>query len=519
MAPTERSLDDILRALQERAKELNCLYRVDEILSRTGRRLEQRAPRARPDRAPRLAVPRRLCGSYRPRRPRLRASRTSRRPPGHSMPTSSFEGETVGEIAVYYTERMPHADEGPFLQEERRLINAIAERVGYLLLQRQLRRARPARGRRTPRATGAADRWGVILDFLRTDRSNAASQDLPQDDQPPLLERRRGGRAAAPGVRAGGPARGGGGAPGQPTTDPGAPPRPRHPGRRRPSRSRRKHLSEEEILSCIQTWIKEDKASFLIVGPREPRHAAPAIADAVRALPLAVRHRGRAPDGGPGRPPGRPGAALLHRPARLPQQRQGLRHVEDFHDLVRRIVFPPRSHGKLGGKSAGLFLASRIVARSPEYQNVLSEIKVPKTWYVTSDGLLDFIQLQRPRGRLRPEVQGDRPDPPRVPAIVQLFKNSQLPPGDGQGPVGGPRRLRGPAAHRAQLEPARGPRRVGVLRQVQEPVPRQPGDASRSAWRRCWTPSPRSTRRSSAPTRSSTAPSAACSTSTRRWAS
>ena len=39
--------------------------------------------------------------------------------------------------------------------------------------------------------------------------------------------------------------------------------------------------------------------------------------------------------------------------------------VADFHELCQRIVYPPRSHGRIGGKAAGLFLASRIVARSP----------------------------------------------------------------------------------------------------------------------------------------------------------
>ena len=33
MATPERSIEDILQSLQERAKELNCLYRIDEILS------------------------------------------------------------------------------------------------------------------------------------------------------------------------------------------------------------------------------------------------------------------------------------------------------------------------------------------------------------------------------------------------------------------------------------------------------------------------------------------------------
>ena len=35
MSASDKPIEDIVRALQERAKELNCLYRVDEILSQT----------------------------------------------------------------------------------------------------------------------------------------------------------------------------------------------------------------------------------------------------------------------------------------------------------------------------------------------------------------------------------------------------------------------------------------------------------------------------------------------------
>ena len=105
------------------------------------------------------------------------------------------------------------------------------------------------------------------------------------------------------------------------------------------------------------------------------------------------------------------------------------------------------------------------------------------------------------------------------PHIVQVFKNARFPPEIVQGLSNGARRPGRPAAHRAQLEPARGPRRLGLLGQVQEPVPRQPGPQGTSGWPPCSTPSPRSTPRSSAPTPSSTAPSAGCSTSTRRWGS
>ena len=42
--------------------------------------------------------------------------------------------------------------------------------------------------------------------------------------------------------------------------------------------------------------------------------------------------------------------------------------VKDFYDLLGRIIFPPGCHGKLGGKSAGLFLAKKIIEKSSRGQ-------------------------------------------------------------------------------------------------------------------------------------------------------
>lgn len=39
-------------------------------------------------------------------------------------------GEAVGEVAVFYLEERPPSDEGPFLKEERALLDALAERIG-----------------------------------------------------------------------------------------------------------------------------------------------------------------------------------------------------------------------------------------------------------------------------------------------------------------------------------------------------------------------------------------------------
>ena len=50
------------------------------------------------------------------------------------------QGEVAGQIEVYYTEAMPRADEGPFLAEERKLLDAIAERLGHFVSRRRLQR-------------------------------------------------------------------------------------------------------------------------------------------------------------------------------------------------------------------------------------------------------------------------------------------------------------------------------------------------------------------------------------------
>ena len=97
-------------------------------------------------------------------------------------------------------------------------------------------------------------------------------------------------------------------------------------------------------------------------------------------------------------------------------------------DLVQHLVSPPNSHGKLGGKSSGLFLASHIVRRSDEYADALSQVKVPKTWYITSDGLMDFVEynhLEDVYNRKYLEVDQIRRE---YPHIVQVFKNSTFPP-------------------------------------------------------------------------------------------
>jgi hypothetical protein len=72
----------------------------------------------------------------------------------------------VGNISVCYIEERPVSDEGPFLKEERKLINTIAEQFGFYLLHQQLRQV----FQEQLAEEGRKSEWEVILDLLkRTD--------------------------------------------------------------------------------------------------------------------------------------------------------------------------------------------------------------------------------------------------------------------------------------------------------------------------------------------------------------
>ncbi len=212
---------------------------------------------------------------------------------------------------------------------------------------------------------------------------------------------------------------------------------------------------------------------------------------------------GRHADG----PARRAGPALPHRPARVRQHREGVpARSRTSTSSCQHIVYPPRQPRPARRQGAGLFLAARDRARArPSTRTLLGDIRLPRSWYIPSDGILDFIHhndLEDVYNRKYVDIDQVRHE---YPHIVQLFKNSLFSPEILRGLSRRPRRPRGPADHRAQLEPARGPAGLGLLGQVQEPLPRQHRHQARAPGRAARTRSPRSTPRSSAPTRSSTA--------------
>jgi len=416
MSGSERPMDSLLHDLQERAKELHCLYRVDDVLSRADASVDDVV------RGVLAAMP---AGWQYPAACVARAVIGARiYEPAAFTPTAwkqevpiVVQGERVGQLEVFYVEEYPPADEGPFLWEERKLLETIADHLGMSLGRRSLRGA--------ARPTPATPEWWVILEFLRqTDRALLGR-----------LGRRMinhlcwgGVEEAEPLLRTAGPA-------GDPleALDENRPlPRtelvPDVETTETAFRVAAQHLPDAEIVACIQSWIREEKTTFLkhaverldtplaelIDALERFRHCGVEERDLSLATQLGLR------------------ASLVRRfltdQLEFVNIAKHVLEVADFQELAQRIVYPAKSHGRIGGKSAGLFLAGKILSRSPEYAEMLGDIRIPRSWYIASDGILDFI-AHNDLGEVhnRKYVEPDRVRL-EYPHIVQLFKNSYFTP-------------------------------------------------------------------------------------------
>ena len=418
MSP-DRDIDELLDSLQERAKELRCLYRVMDALGKVDVPPDEvfaKVLRAIPDGWQYPGV----C------RPLLRLEgRTYRLPDFQSSVWTQraeirVDDEPVGELCIYYSEARPHADEGPFLKEERQLLDTLADRIGLFLLQRARAGERPRKGRNAGAGDGRGD-WRIVLDFIkRTDplllkRISVKMLNLlrwkgiaeverlfqAQGDELEAQDDNRPGphmvdRALLP-------------------TD-------------QVFSIAEAHCTPQEILGYLQMWLGQDKVGFLVSTVEEQGSSLADITDALERfqvlgmdeseLPASVQTMVR--------------VALLRRfftdQLSFINIAKGLATIADFQKLVPHILHPPKSHGKLGGKSAGLYLARKIVEASAEFASVLRDIKVPRTWYLTSDTVVDFVlfnNLDDVHDRKYLDIEQVRQ---QYPHVVQVFKNAAFPP-------------------------------------------------------------------------------------------
>jgi len=102
--------------------------------------------------------------------------------------------------------------------------------------------------------------------------------------------------------------------------------------------------------------------------------------------------------------------------------------VSDFAEVLDHTVVTAGNQGRLGGKAAGLILASAILYRAQREERFSGQFRVPNSFFVPANGILEFIEhngleeLINVKYRPREEVRDE------YPLVQRLFKSGEFPP-------------------------------------------------------------------------------------------
>jgi PAS domain S-box-containing protein len=119
----------LTHALGERVKELSCLYSISKLIMTPDISLDEILHGAVNLIPPSWQYPEITCARVLLEELDFRTE-NYRESPWKQTADILVHGEICGFVEVYYLEERPEIDEGPFLREERNLIDAIAERLG-----------------------------------------------------------------------------------------------------------------------------------------------------------------------------------------------------------------------------------------------------------------------------------------------------------------------------------------------------------------------------------------------------
>jgi pyruvate, water dikinase len=293
------------------------------------------------------------------------------------------EGDPLGAVQVAYMEKRPNCGEGPFLLEERKLVNFIAKGLSAA-----------APGMETPgeEAQEAQPEWKVILDLLReTDNmlwkrilrrlmNHLSKQGVPgvhglimQFDPANYAERDkelRGSNQALP--------------------------------KRGADILNRLFediihvasiaLPDRDITALIKRWILQDRLGLMAIATDQRDLSLVRIRDMVERFCRSTREGEVAISEADDRN-ARVALArrLLTERLTFIQVAKEFLSIHDFGRLLPRIFGPTEGNGKIGGKAAGMYLAHQILKERGKGDPLLEKVRMCRAWYITSDGLFDFV--------------------------------------------------------------------------------------------------------------------------------
>jgi len=413
----------VLQELREREKELRCIYEIDEILNQPNMSVDDLLKQVvkvipggwqYPD----------ICHATISYNEKDYCSGKCEETPWSLQADIVIQDEKVGSVYVLYEEKRPKEHQGPFLKEELDLIKAIARHLNRALQHRQLRDLFD----KNKGFEYHDDEWVTILELLRnTDSPLLArlSRKMTNflylggsEEAKELLEHF---------------------SPSYKEDDAGLVENLNQPRKRmlvqdllpiseRVFQIAVDTLGKNQTLQAIQKWIREEKSAFLVNVLGDTKSSLNDISDAIG------RYHHLDPTGTELSVPRQKAFRVSLVRRMLSDQTHFINvaknyfNVNDFYELLNRVITPAKGSGKLGGKSAGVALADKILKANIKHKALLEKIKTPKTWYITSDGSRSFLvynNLEEVFDQKYKEISQIQFEYPHV---IQVFKNSHLPP-------------------------------------------------------------------------------------------
>jgi signal transduction histidine kinase len=132
---TGTQLRELTHKLTERVKELNCLYGITRLVEKRHASVDEILQGVVDLVPPSWQYPEVTCARIKLKHQQFKTV-NFRQTMWKQAENIIVNGELFGAIEVFYLEKMPESDEGPFLREERNLIHAIAERLGTIIEHR-----------------------------------------------------------------------------------------------------------------------------------------------------------------------------------------------------------------------------------------------------------------------------------------------------------------------------------------------------------------------------------------------
>jgi pyruvate,water dikinase len=432
----------MIHELKERVKELNCFYRITKIIRNSKLSIDEALQEIVKVIPPAWQYPDGTC---------VRICLE-----GREFKTDNFQDtawkldsqiivdeKKIGVLEIYYLEEYPPANEGPFLTEERKLIDAIADLLSKFIEERRIKEELERQRQKLDyvekmmKAEGdlsgklrdheKKQDWEVILDLLaKTDPrtllrltrkmayhlyrlenekiTNLLNKIYPDDSDSAAVNWR--------GVNL---------------------PNPREDLttflsiQKQVFEIAKESIPADVISTLFANWMKQDKARpLLLMSQKSGIPLVEIAAELSRFFEQEDIDTNISPEDKMSIK-----TALIRRffTERLEYVNvaKNTFDLKDFVSIIEHLIGPAQGAGKLGGKASGVLLAEKLIKEEMKTNPVLANINFPMSWYIASDTVLSFIHYND----LDEVSHVKYLDPLEIrqeqPFLEQIFKNATFP--------------------------------------------------------------------------------------------